>query len=422
MGLAGHWRQEKNLSHRKRRRPVLLNNWEVTEFDFTEDRLLSLAQSGAELGIELFVMDDGWFGTRNHDKSGLGDWSVNLKKLPSGLAGFSQKLRNMGMQFGIWIEPEMVNEDSDLYRAHPDWSIQIPGRSPNLERCQLVLNLSLAEIREYLFDQISKILDESKASYVKWDMNRNLSDIWSKALPSERQKETAHRYVLGLYDLMERLTKTYPDILWEGCSGGGGRFDAGILYYMPQIWCSDNTDAVERISIQYGTSFGYPICCMGAHVSDSPNRQTGRSVSFATRAEVAMAGTFGYELDVRALTEEERHQVRQQISDYKTNYYLIQTGDYYRLTDPAKDKDYAAWQFVSKDGCESLISVIFLHVKANPPFLTIKGKGLMEDAVYQIEGDDKIYTGAALMYGGIPLPVLYGEYPNIHYHIRRICS
>ncbi len=402
------------------RRPILLNNWEVTEFDFTEKELLSLAESAAGLGIELFVMDDGWFGSRNHDGSGLGDWTVNRQKLPSGLNGFSEKLRGMGLQFGIWIEPEMVNEDSDLYRAHPDWCLQIPGRTPNLERCQLVLDLSRKEVRDCLFESISKVVDEAQVSYVKWDMNRNLSDVWSAALPAFRQGEVAHRYVLGLYELMERLTGKYPEVLWEGCSGGGGRFDAGILCYMPQIWCSDNTDAIERIRIQYGTSFGYPVCTMGAHVSASPNRQTGRKVPLETRAEVAMAGTFGYEMDVRMLDETEQEQVRQQIRDYMRYERIIRQGDYYRLTSPWENAELAVWQFVTKDRRESLVSMVALHSKANPPFRRIRVKGLIEDAEYRIEGDDRVYRGSALMHAGLPVPVLWDDYQSCRFYLRKV--
>lgn len=403
-----------------RRRPVLLNNWEATGFDFTEKELLSMAEDAKKLGIELFVMDDGWFGDRNHDKSGLGDWFVNYSKLPSGLRGLAEKIHGMEMQFGIWIEPEMVNEDSELFRKHPDWCLRVPGREPNLERYQLVLDMSRKDVRDYLFKSISEILDEAQAEYVKWDMNRNLSDVWSASLPKERQGELYHRYVLGVYELMDRFVTTYPDILWEGCSGGGGRFDAGILYYMPQIWCSDDTDAIERIHIQYGTSFGYPVCCMGSHVSASPNQQTGRVVSLETRAEVAMAGTFGYEMDVRKLNAAERELVKKQISDFKRYYDIIQYGDYYRLTNPEENTEFVAWEFVDKKGKEALVSAIILRARANSPFMAVKVKGLKKEERYYIEGDDRVYFGSALMYGGIPLPVFQGDYRNIHYHIQRM--
>lgn len=403
-----------------RRRPVLLNSWEAVEFDFTEETLLSMAESAANLGIELFVLDDGWFGSRDCDKSGLGDWFPNLKKLPSGLSGLSDRIRDMGMEFGIWIEPEMVNEDSELFRAHPDWCLRIPGRKPNLERCQLVLDLGRKEVREHLFDCISRVMDESKAAYIKWDMNRSLSDIWSACLPGSRQGEASHRYILGVYELMERLTQKYPHVLWEGCSGGGGRFDAGILSYMPQIWCSDNTDAVERIHIQYGTSFGYPACAVGSHVSASPNQQTGRETPLQTRADVALAGCFGYELDVRMLSGEEKAQIRRQIEDYWKLWHVIQQGDYYRLSNPQENADFAAWEFVAKDQKEAVVNVVILHAKANPPFLCIRARGLKEDARYRIDGGEAVYTGNALMHAGIPIPVTQGDYQSIRYHIQQV--
>lgn len=407
---------------KNKRRPILINNWEATEFDFTEKELVSLAVSAKELGIELFVMDDGWFGSRNHDKSGLGDWFANREKLPSGVKGFAEKIHKLGMMFGIWIEPEMVNEDSELYRKHPQWCLKIPGRLPNLERCQMVLDMTRKDVRDYLFEAVSKVLDESHAEYVKWDMNRNLSDVWSADLPGERQGEVYHRYVLGVYELIERFTSKYPDILWEGCSGGGGRFDAGILYYMPQSWCSDNTDAIERITIQYGTSFGYPISCVGAHVSVSPNQQTGRETSIETRAAVAMAGTFGYELDVRKLNEEEREKVKEQIVFFKKYYDLIHEGDYYRLTEVGKRTDLAAWQFVSKDKSESLICTVMLQAKANPPFLRLRVRGLKEESLYHMEGTETFYKGSALMHAGINLPVVYGDYQNVNFVFQEVLS
>lgn len=404
----------------KERRPVLLNNWEATEFDFTQEQLVDIAKTGNELGIELFVMDDGWFGKRDHDKAGLGDWFPNDKKLPNGVKGLADQIHNLGMKFGIWIEPEMINEDSDLYRNHPDWCLSIPNRQPNVERGQLVLDMSRTDVREYLYDSISKILDTAQVDYVKWDMNRNLSDIWSATLPSNRQGEVSHRYVLGVYELMERFVSNYPNILWEGCSGGGGRFDAGILYYMPQIWCSDNTDAIERISIQYGTSFGYPISCMGAHVSNIPNQQTGRTTSISTRAEVAMAGTFGYEMDLRTLNEEEKEIVRLQIQELKKYYDVIQYGDYYRLTNPLEKQELAIWQFVDKDKKKSLVSVVALRTRANAPFSKVCLKGLKEDGFYQIGDGKELYRGSALMRAGLNIPVLKGDYPSLHFYIREV--
>ena len=399
-------------------RPVLLNHWEAFDFRFCEEELVSLAASARELGVELFVMDDGWFGKRNQDTSGLGDWWVNREKIPSGIGGLSKRIHALGLLFGLWIEPEMVNEDSELFRRHPDWCLRIPGRLPNVERGQLVLDMGREEVRDYLFKQITAVLDEGEIEYVKWDMNRNLSDVWSGALPCERQGECSHRYVLGVYDLMERLTGRYPEILWEGCSGGGGRFDAGILYYFPQIWCSDNTDALERLQIQYGTSFGYPISAMGSHVSVSPNMQTGRVMSLETRAAVAMCGTFGYELDVRKLAQREREAIKEQIREYKQMYPLIHYGDYYRLTDGENDREFTAWQFVSGDRSEALVCVVTLRARANGPFIRLRLKGLKEDGLYQVNGGKERYEGSALMYGGLLLPQVQGDYQSLRFHLK----
>ena len=406
--------------YRNQRRPVLLNNWEATEFDFTEEQLILLAKEAKELGVELFVMDDGWFGGRNHDRCGLGDWKANRRKLPGGVEDLAGKIHELGMQFGIWVEPEMINEDSDLFRAHPDWCLRAPGRTPNRERGQLVLDMSRPEVRDYLFESIGKILEQAQVDYVKWDMNRNLSDVWSLACPADRQGEVSHRYVLGVYELMERFVCRFPAILWEGCSGGGGRFDAGILYYMPQIWCSDNTDAIERISIQYGTSFGYPVSSMGAHVSVSPNLQTGRVTPLTTRGIVAMAGVLGYELDVCKLSTEERELVKEQIRRYQKYQELILYGDYYRLTEAEKNQDLAAWQFVSRDQRQALVSAVCLRARSNPLFGRVRLKGLKEDAWYRVrcerltdevskrdaanegyEPADSVYSGSALMYAGM---------------------
>lgn len=345
---------------------------------------------------------------------------VNRKKLPSGISGLSRRIHGLGMQLGIWIEPEMVNEDSSLYRCHPDWCLRIPGRLPNVERGQLVLDMSREEVREYLFQQISQVLEEGEIDYVKWDMNRNLSDVWSGALPKERQGEASHRYVLGLYALMERFTSAYPDILWEGCSGGGGRFDAGILYYMPQIWCSDNTDGVERLQIQYGTSFGYPVSTMGSHVSASSNLQTGRRTPLETRACTAMAGSFGYELDVGKLGEEEREAIKEQIREYRQFYSLIHQGDYYRLTDAGRDREFTAWEFAREDGSEALVCVVTLRARSNPAFVRLRVKGLLEDGKYQINEETKEYDGSALMYGGILLPAVRQDYQSTRFWIRQI--
>ena len=300
--------------YRLARRPILINNWEATYFEFDTEKLLKIARQAADLGVELFVLDDGWFGMRgyhnNWDNAGLGDWYVNEGKLHGGLDPLIEQIHAMGMQFGIWMEPEMINEDSDLYRAHPDWVLSAPGRTPMYCRNQMVLDLSREDVQEYLYNCIADILGKHQISYLKWDMNRSVSDVYSHAAARERQGEIGHRYVLGVYAILDRLTREFPDVLIEGCAGGGGRFDAGMLYYTPQIWCSDDTDPMERLKIQYGTSFGYPVSTVGAHVSASPNHQSGRTTPLHTRGVVAMSGTFGYELDPERLTEEDKTGIR----------------------------------------------------------------------------------------------------------------
>lgn len=350
--------------YKTERRPVLINNWEATYFDFTPEKLVAIAKDAKELGIEMLVMDDGWFGKRDSDYSGLGDWFVNEKKLKGGLKNLVEEVNKAGMKFGIWFEPEMISEDSDLYRAHPDWALTVPGRSFTRARHQLVLDFSREDVRTYIFDRMCEILESANIEYVKWDANRHLTDVWSAKLPADRQGEVFHRYILGLYDFLEKLTQRFPNLLIEGCSGGGGRFDAGMMYYHPQIWCSDDTDAIERLDIQYGTSFGYPISTVGSHVSVCPNHQTGRSVSMKTRGIVAMAGTFGYELDITRLSQEEKDMVKIQVEEFKKYYSLIQQGDYYRLTDDGRKSPYVAWEFAAEDGTEALLNVVTLRVRA----------------------------------------------------------
>ena len=397
------------------RRPVLINNWEGTYFDFTGDKLYAMAKEAASCGVEMFVMDDGWFGKRDDDNSGLGDWQVNERKLGCTLGELADRIHGLGMKFGIWYEPECISEDSDLYRAHPDWAFTVPGRKPTRGRNQLVLDFSRQEVRDHIFDEMTKVLDHAEVDYLKWDFNRSICDVYSAVLPPERQGEVPHRYVLGLYEFLEKLTSRYPDMLIEGCSGGGGRFDAGMLYYTPQIWCSDDTDAIERLKIQYGTSFGYPVLTMGSHVSACPNHQTGRSVPFETRATVAMAGSFGYELDPEKLSREEKQQIREQIEAFKKYYDVIHFGDYYRLTDPAEEGPYAAWEFVSEDGREALVSVVASRVRANDQPARVLLRGLKEDALYCVDGRE--YPGGALMYGGLLLPEAQTEYQSWNYHI-----
>lgn len=398
------------------RRPVLINNWEATYFDFTPEKLVAIAKDAKELGIEMLVMDDGWFGKRDSDFSGLGDWFVNEKKLKGGLKDLVEEVNKTGMKFGIWFEPEMISEDSDLYRAHPDWALTIPGRPFSRARHQLVLDFSREDVRTYIFERMCEILESANIEYVKWDANRHLTDVWSAQLPADRQGEVFHRYILGLYDFLEKLTQRFPDILIEGCSGGGGRFDAGMMYYHPQIWCSDDTDAIERLEIQYGTSFGYPVSTVGSHVSVCPNHQTGRSVSMKTRGIVAMAGTFGYELDITKLSEDDKEMVKVQVEEFKKYYDLIQNGDYYRLTDDGSKSPYVAWEFAAADQSEALLNVVVLRAKANPMLHTVQVKGLKPDAVYRVEGTEEEYLGAALMSGGYPVPVLWDDYQSIQVH------
>lgn len=402
------------------RRPILINNWEATYFDFDDKKLIEIAKEAKDMGIELFVMDDGWFGKRDNDHSGLGDWVVNTNKIKCGIKGLAEEINKIGMKFGIWIEPEMVNEDSDLCRKHPDWYLKAPNRKAAPSRSQYVLDLSREDVREYLFESIRKVLDTANIEYVKWDMNRNLTDVWSALLPNDRQGEVYHRYVLGLYSLLEKFITQYPDILFEGCSGGGGRFDAGMLYYMPQSWCSDNTDAIERIRIQYGTSFGYPISSIGSHVSESPNHQTGRETSLKTRGIVAMAGTFGYELDVTKMKQEDKELVKKQIEAFKKYYDIIQFGAYFRLSNPMENRKYAAWQFVTEDRKKSLLSVVLLHKESNEPFVRMKLKGLDEANFYQINGESRIYSGSALMNAGIVVPYIMGDNQSINFEIEAV--
>ena len=398
-------------------RPILVNSWEAAYFDFTGETIYDLAVQAKEAGIEMVVMDDGWFGKRDDDNSGLGDWIVNEKKLGCTLGELIGRINALGVKFGIWIEPEMVSEDSDLYHAHPDWAFTIPGRKPGRSRNQLVLDFSRKEVVDYIFDQLCKVLDQGNVEYVKWDMNRSLSDVYSAAATD--QGKVFHDYVLGVYDFLERLIERYPDMLIEGCSGGGGRFDAGMMYYTPQIWCSDNTDAVDRVKIQYGTSFGYPVSTVGSHVSDVPNHQTGRVTSMHTRSVVAMAGTFGYELDLGKLSAEEKKEIRVQIADYKKYSPLILNGRYYRLSNPYTDET-GSWAFVSEDQQEVLLNVVVLEMHGNMTVPYVKLQGLSEDASYQEEKSGRIYSGSALMEMGIPIPARMKEYPAYQMYFKKI--
>ena len=396
-------------------RPILINSWEAAYFDFTGDTIYELAKAAKEVNIDMLVMDDGWFGKRDDDNSGLGDWFVNEKKLGGTLGNLIKRINDLGVKFGIWIEPEMVSEDSDLYRKHPDWALTVPGRNPVRSRNQLVLDFSRKEVVDEIYDQICKVLDQGNIEYVKWDMNRSLMDVYSAT--TKDQGRVLHDYVLGLYDFLERLVQRYPNLLIEGCSGGGGRFDAGMMYYTPQIWCSDNTDAIDRLRIQYGTSFGYPVSVVGSHVSAVPNHQTGRKTPLHTRGVVAMSGTFGYELNLMKLSEEEKQEIREQIAEYKSYAPIIQNGLYYRLSNPTTE-EICAWEFVHTDEKEQskvLLNIVMQVIHGNMTVNYVKLQGLEETAVYREEKSGKRYTGAALMYGGMPLPIEPGEYQAYQY-------
>lgn len=396
-------------------RPVLINNWEATYFDFNEEKILKIAEQAASLGVDMLVLDDGWFGKRDDDCSGLGDWFVSEEKLNGGLGKLAEKIKSLGMKFGLWFEPEMVSEDSDLYRSHPDWAIKIPSRDPVRSRYQLVLDMINPEVRDYLFGAISDILKNADISYIKWDMNRSICDWYTPCLSAENQGEMPHRYVLGLYELLERLTTAFPDVLFEGCSGGGGRFDAGMLYYCPQIWCSDDTDAFERTKIQYGTSFFYPVSAIGSHVSAVPNHQTGRITPIETRAVTAMAGSFGYELDLNTLSHDEKQEVKEQIVRFKKDGPLIHNGLYYRLSDSLNDK-YAMWGFVSEDKKEVLVHGVIFRTEPNRTQYLVKLRGLLPDTNYRLAENGEVYKGSALMNGGILLPKSWGDYASIEMH------
>ena len=392
-------------------RPVLINSWEAAYFDFTGDTIVELAKEAKALGIDMVVMDDGWFGKRNDDNSSLGDWYVNEEKLGGTLTKLIERVNAEGVKFGIWIEPEMVSEDSDLYREHPDWAITIPGRKPVRSRNQLVLDFSRKEVRDEIFKRICAVLDQGNVEYIKWDMNRSLADIYAP--------NVTYDYVLGVYNFLEKLTNRYPDILIEGCSGGGGRFDAGMLYYTPQIWCSDNTDAINRTRIQYGTSFFYPVAAMGSHVSAVPNHQTGRVTSMHTRGVAAMSGTFGYELNPALLNAKEKAEIRAQLAQYREYQELIREGDYYRLSNPFQD-NFAAWMVVSDDRSKALVSVIRLTAEANPSAAYVTLKGMEEDAFYREKTTGKVYPGAALMEAGILLPAAVSEYEAYQIALERV--
>lgn len=380
-------------------RPILINNWEATYFDFTENRILQIAQKAKNLGIELFVLDDGWFGERNNDSSSLGDWDVNYKKLPNGIEGLAKKINDLDMMFGLWFEPEMVNEESNLYRKHPEWVVRTPERKPSYGRNQFVLDFSNEQVVDFLYNKMEAILRCGRISYVKWDMNRNITEAYSPTLPTDRQKEFYHRYILGVYALYERLTQAFPEVLFESCASGGGRFDAGMLYYAPQAWTSDDTDAVERLHIQYGTSMVYPVVSMGSHVSAVPNHQVARSTSLKMRADTAYFGTFGYELDLTKLSEEDQREVRQQIAFFKEYREVIQLGDFYRLQDNEQGR--IAWMSVTADQSNAVVGIYKILAQPNPGLKKIRLAGLLPNAQYYCSQTGQTYWGDELMRFGL---------------------
>ncbi|MBE5951081.1 MAG: alpha-galactosidase [Lachnospiraceae bacterium] len=403
--------------YRDKKRPILINNWEATYFNFSTEKLLSIARDASALGIEMLVMDDGWFGNRYDDNRALGDWEVNEEKLQGGLGYLVDEVNKLGMKFGIWFEPEMISPESELYKEHPDWAIQVPGRVPGLARNQMVLDISREEVADYIFEKMAKVLHSANIEYVKWDMNRPLSDIASAALPKERQGEIFHRYVLGVYRMQERLLTEFPNLLLENCSGGGARFDAGMLYYSPQIWTSDDTDAIERLEIQEGTALIYPLSAMGAHVSDCPNHTVGRTTPFATRGVVALAGTFGYELDVTKISENDRNQIPEQCRTYHKYNDLVRTGDYYRMASYRETHTHDAYMVVAKDKTEALVTYVMVKRRANSRSRNIKLLGLDPDKTYRIEGQERTYLGSTLMNAGILAEDTWGDNQAWLYHI-----
>ena len=391
----GYWRD--------RERPILINNWEATYFDFTEERIVEIAEKAKEQGIELFVLDDGWFGKRTSERAGLGDWKANPERLPEGITGLAQKIEALGMKFGLWFEPEMVNKDSDLYREHPDWILSVPERRQSQGRYQYVLDFSRKEVVDYIYDRMAEILGSGKVSYVKWDMNRSITECWSAALPADRQGEVFHRYILGVYDLYDRLNTAFPEVLFESCASGGGRFDPGLLYYAPQGWASDDTDAAERLKIQYGTSYCYPISSIGAHVSASPNHQIMRSAPLYTRANVACFGTFGYELDLNRLTAEEQEEVKRQTAFMKKYRSVLQFGSFYRLESPFEG-NVTAWMSVSGDRKTAVVGWYRTLNGINMGYTRVKLRGLEPDSVYRVSEDGVLrgeYYGDELMNVGL---------------------
>lgn len=379
-------------------RPILINNWEGTYFDFDREKLLDIAEMGAKIGLELFVLDDGWFGERNDDTTSLGDWFVNEKKIGGSLKSLVEEINNKGLKFGLWFEPEMISQKSKLYEKHPEWMINVPGVKPHLGRNQCILDLTRVQVRDHIVESLSSVLESANIEYVKWDFNRNMTDVYSDTLSSDRQGEFYHRYILGLYDILERITTKFPNVLFEGCSGGGGRNDPGMLHYMSQNWASDDTDATERLYIQYGGSMVYPSSTVGSHVSAVPNHQVGRISSLSTRGTVAMNGAFGYELDLSLSTPEELEEMKKQVEFYKENREIVMTGNFYRLLNPFTSR-HSAWMYVSQDSKKALVYYVVKTARPSNEAILLKLKGLDKDAQYEING--KVYSGKTLMNHGI---------------------
>lgn len=410
-------------------RPILINNWEATYFDFNEEKLLNIVDQAKALGVELFVLDDGWFGKRNDDTSSLGDWFVNQTKLPKGIGDLADSVKKKGLAFGLWFEPEMVNPDSDLYRNHPEWVIGYPEQQLTFGRNQLVLDFSNPEVVDHIYKQMKKIIEETKLDYIKWDMNRNITEAASLSL--ENQGEFFHRYILGVYRLYERLLQEFPEVLFESCAGGGGRFDAGMMYYAPQAWTSDDTDSVDRLKIQYGTSLAFPLYSIGSHVSAVPNHQTWRETSLVHRGNVAYFGTFGYELDPESLTEQEKKEVREQINFYKEYRTLIRDGDFLRLLSPFRHNE-VAWMVCAKDRSEALVGWYKTLSTPNPKNnQVLRLAGLKSEGRYYVSEYNRSYFGDELMYRGLPLPIEFngvnehmaerrGDYQSLVVHMKEI--
>ncbi|MBO6239596.1 MAG: alpha-galactosidase [Butyrivibrio sp.] len=398
--------------YKDKERPILINNWEATYFNFDSEKLLAIAKEAKKSGIEMLVMDDGWFGERNDDNSSLGDWYVNENKLKGGLKKLVDDINEIGLRFGIWMEPEMISPKSRLYEEHPDWAIQVEGRVPCRSRNQLVLDLTRQEVFEYVYDRIKDVLSSANIEYLKWDMNRQLTDLGSLWLDSDRKGELSHRYMLAVYDLQERLVTDFPDLLLENCSGGGARFDAGMLYYSPQIWCSDDTDAIERLKIQEGTALVFPLSTMGAHVSDCPNHTVGRTTPFNTRGDVALSGTFGYELDITGISRKDREAIKEQVENYHKFSDIYRNGDYYRLASYQRNHEFDAWMVVSKDKKRALLTCVQVVAAPNGKKRVLKLDGLDKNMDYRIADSNMRILGSTLKSAGLQIDMPAGDYQS----------